>query len=478
MMSQWRRLAGALSCFSHTARRLLLAVAGSTLSLPGLLLLLTGAMTVLAAWWVLWIDHNRRLDEQIRLGRAIAALTAEWLDQTVAPAEAVARSEPARRLDRAALSPLLTDLVQTAQRVRSVNVTASHGELIMATDALVAARAGGRPVAAPRAADPSTAPLGAMVSAVVVPLPIIDTHGQAIGRLEVVIDLADLQALIRALPLPPAQRVSIIDRDRQLVASHGVDLLARPISQQDLDRLRSQPVLTAALDGREMVRTDYVGALTGQRRIGAGVPVPRYGWAVTVSAPWESGLAVLGPALAVSLIPLVALSAGSVAALWYRAQVAGAAARLGAGRAPPAPRPGAGLLARLTAELDLLVTLVAERGEMLAPAQARALVDQRLDQVLVAQAAVGLALIDWPAGRLLRANHAFVTRLPLVSGQVVWEHLPGGSTGDVAVIIRAAGQSGQPQSVRLASATSGERWWAVPVIGTTRVSLIALHVEV
>jgi len=477
MISQWRRLAGALFFFSDAARRLSLAIARSAISLPGLLLVLTVATMALAAWGILWTDHHRRLDEQIRLGRAIAALTADWLDQAIAPAEAVARSEPARRLDRAALSPLLTDLVQTAPRVQAVNVTASRGEVIMASDALVTPRAGGRPVAAPRAADPATAPSSAMVSAVVVSLPIIDAHGQTIGQLETAVDLADLQALIRALPLPPAQRVSIIDRDRQLVASHGVNPLSRPIQQQDLDRLRSQPVLAAALDGREMLRTDYVGALTGQRRIGAGVPVPRYGWAVTVSAPWESDLAALGPALAVGLIPLAALIAGSVAALWYRAQVAGAAARLAAGRARPAPRPGAGWLARLLPELDLLVTLAAGREGTLTPAQARALVEQRLDQLLVAQAPVGLALIDWPAGRLLRANPAFAARLPLAAGQVVWEHLPGGPTGDVAASIRAAGQGGHPQSVRLAGVTDGERWRATPVAGTTQVGLIVLHVE-
>jgi hypothetical protein len=327
MISQWRRLAGALFFFSDAARRLSLAIARSAISLPGLLLLLTVATMALAAWGILWTDHHRRLDEQIRLGRAIAALTADWLDQAIAPAEAVARSEPARRLDRAALSPLLTDLVQTAPRVQAVNVTASRGEVIMASDALVTPRAGGRPVAAPRAADPATAPSSA------------------------------------------------------------------------------------------------------------------------------------------------------VAALWYRAQVAGAAARLAAGRARPAPRPGAGWLARLLPELDLLVTLAAGREGTLTPAQARALVEQRLDQLLVAQAPVGLALIDWPAGRLLRANPAFAARLPLAAGQVVWEHLPGGPTGDVAASIRAAGQGGHPQSVRLAGVTDGERWRATPVAGTTQVGLIVLHVE-
>ncbi|MEN3364628.1 MAG: hypothetical protein V7606_1902 [Burkholderiales bacterium] len=125
------------------------------------------------------------------------------------------------------------------------------------------------------------------VIAVFAAVPIRDSASQPIGVVTVAMSTDQLAKRYEETRLLPGQAIVLADRNVHL-AFHS---LRRNLSAEASTAFKDSPPLRSAIAGIPTTVSEFRDPVTGDMRLGAFVPTPRYGWAVGVTMPPSVALA-------------------------------------------------------------------------------------------------------------------------------------------------------------------------------------------
>lgn len=267
--------------------------------LAGLLLLLAPVLVLLLLSYQDSLAQRRQvtLDDQLLIAQAVAVQVDSTFEAAVGLGFAVAADPLVQTMNPSDLDPHLTALVAANPVYEGIHVFDAAGDnqgwgsLTQPAEPRVniADRAAFQQAMATN--KPAVSDVLDLrrpnVLGVVAMVPIRGISGQPIGVVSVVMLTDQLAARFARLSLQPGQTIFLVDRQGRLAfdtdrpnlnsAQAGVFAGFAPVKQ--------------ALGGQPVTVPEFTSPVSGERRLGAFVPTPDYGWAVGVTAPSDVALA-------------------------------------------------------------------------------------------------------------------------------------------------------------------------------------------
>ena len=270
------------------------------------------------AWEGYRAEQGRIQDRALRHAREVSAEVDQFIADTAALVEALARVPSVKRGEQPQADQLLRELVERTASYESLYVLDSAGRVLASggeelpppgnrqTYVQQALRSGGTVVTDPL---PSRIP-GRHVF--VVGTPLWDETGVPLGIVAVSVNLLQLQQGLRRVDLPEQSSLLVVDR-----AGHIVARRSEPERWVGQSAMESSAVRDALRLREGVSEGDFVD---GRRRLSGFAPTARVPWEVIVGIPTDEAYGALRRELvrAVSLLALAGLLAGSAAALLSR----------------------------------------------------------------------------------------------------------------------------------------------------------------
>gem|GEM_PF-2278271 len=270
------------------------------------------------AWEDYRAEQGRIQSRALRHAREVSADVDQFVADTAALVEALARVPSVKRGEQPQADQLLRELVERTVSYESLYVLDSAGRVLASggeelpppgnrqTYVQQALRSGGTVVTDPL---PSRIP-GRHVF--VVGTPLWDETGVPLGIVAVSVNLLQLQQGLRRVDLPEQSSLLVVDR-----AGHIVARRSEPERWVGQSAMESSAVRDALRLREGVSEGDFVD---GRRRLSGFAPTARVPWEVIVGIPTDEAYGALRRELvrAVSLLALAGLLAGSAAALLSR----------------------------------------------------------------------------------------------------------------------------------------------------------------